>query len=540
MAPIMSDLAPPFLALAALLPNSKLGLQEEYLSKLEQLSDEEVESLLSFQSAGQQCLAHLKVDTLALLHEADIKLATSDGELMDEPDEASDGQPDRICTMFEMFDTDADGLLTLDEFRGVLLQVGAGAVIGESELEGLALAADKNNDGFIDLQEFTEMFSEQLGALGGNAQEDSFPSSPSEEEKEKRRVEKNLRRQLCQTREDLEAAQEKLTKLEQSTARELRRAEQAADWEMDGLKQLWRSIAETSAAPALSNSYDLNTLEVLGHGKYGFVFKCFQKHDGKEEVLKLLSVRWAASAAKEWRAAQSIESHPDIVQYGCVLLHADQNRCIAELLQAAQEQGKIQLRTKRAEFPDRYLCLTQEYMNSGTVQMWINEDRLLPGGVLVVMQSIARGIAHLHKCGYTHNDLKPANVLIHRVDPADVKSKIMVKLADLGLAEESTDRTADFVQYGMTVLCMATGEPFGTRKFQPEAVDELVAAVSDLTGDRLRARTSSGYLSGALAEIPGLLRKIWTNQLTMAEVRDQSFLQGWEFFDEETTPRRSS
>ena len=56
---------------------------------------------------------------------------------------------------FEAFDKDKDGLVTLDEIRLHLLEVGEGA--SENELQHLFGKADKNGDGKIDQNEFKEL-----------------------------------------------------------------------------------------------------------------------------------------------------------------------------------------------------------------------------------------------------------------------------------------------------------------------------------------------------------------------------------------------
>ena len=60
-----------------------------------------------------------------------------------------------VQNTFEDFDKDKDGLVTLDEIRLHLLEVGEGA--SENELQHLFGKADKNSDGKIDKNEFKEL-----------------------------------------------------------------------------------------------------------------------------------------------------------------------------------------------------------------------------------------------------------------------------------------------------------------------------------------------------------------------------------------------
>merc|ERR1719436_865295 len=138
--------------------------------------------------------------------------------------------------------------------------------------------------------------------------------------------------------------------------------------------------------------------------------------------------------------------------------------------------GQLKSRTKRSKFPDRYLCLTQEYLNRGTVQDWMDKRMLSTGGILVVLQKVATALSYMHQKQVTHNDIKPENVMLHQ--EVDGDGKIIVKLGDLGLARKSTDRSADFWQYGMTAFCMILGEKFGTHKYTPEKINEFASMIA--------------------------------------------------------------
>merc|ERR1719282_1057801 len=95
------------------------------------------------------------------------------------------------------------------------------------------------------------------------------------------------------------------------------------------------------------------------------------------------------------------------------MLHSDDDNTVRSLIQAGYEAGELKSRTKRTNFPDRYICLTQEFMNAGTVQDWIDDDQLRPGGMFVVMRKVAAALAFLHDMGVTHNDIKPENVMVN-------------------------------------------------------------------------------------------------------------------------------
>lgn len=494
------------------------------------------DALKDFEASGLRCLEALSPEARDSLQ--GLAGAGNAARAARAADWPTNTEVNSVKLMFDKFDSDGDGLISRAQFKDVLLQLGLGEDLSEEELETLVGVADQEGKNFINLQEFTEWLystgSRQL-ATGSADEEQEFVSHTE-------KVEGKLRSQLCQTREALQAAEAQLAEAERTiatavqaaeakAARALAKAEDDFEKEMEETLNFWRSVAQTSACPKLGQALDLSTAELLGNGKYGYVFKSKRLETGQTIVIKLLSIRWAHVAAKEWQQARKVGSHPNIVDYQEAMLHADDDKCIAELLKSNQDQGKLNARTKKANFPDRYICLTEEYMNRGTVQDWIDKELLLPGGMLVVMQRVASALAFMHKQGVTHNDVKPENVLLQQDDEANPRAEVIVKLADLGLATVSMDRTADFQLYGMTVFCMTTGEKFGSRKILPNTVVELVCEVAELTGDD-RSKAPPG-VGTALAEVPGLLRGVWCQAISMADVRDASALQGWNFFDGE-------
>jgi len=226
-----------------------------------------------------------------------------------------------------------------------------------------------------------------------------------------------------------------------------------------------------------------------------------------------------------------VGSHPSIVEYEEVMLHNDDDDSIKHMLQKGYATGKLQSRIKRTKFPVRYICLTQELMNRGTVQDWLDDEMLLPGGMFKVTQQVASALAYMHENEITHNDIKPENIMLHQ-EAHGKESPVSVKLGDLGLAVKSTNRTNDFWQTGMTMFCMIMGEKFGSRKYRLEHsdgfVDEVAQAIEQVGVD-------AGRLSDTLADVPGVMRDIFHERTTMAKIAGRDTLQGWSFFDGEAS-----
>lgn len=494
-----------------------------------------------------------------------------------EQDEEAEGgiEVSQIQQMFDHFDKSGDGFLTLAQFKAALHTMGMGRVFSESDMDTLASVADTNGDSKIDFQEFMAFTNKMLSgeveqgvpaAVPGTSQAGAMTRAPSggslsdgevgEGGSAERdlSVEANLRRQLIEARERAEKAEERLAQAQSSAEAALKRAKEAAgdaalqaerqfEEEMEASTSFWCDIARTSATPRLSQCLDLDAAELLGNGKYGFVFKSQRSDNSQPVVVKLLGLRWAHVAAKEWGRARDIGEHPNLVQYSEVMLHADDDKVILNLLSTAQRQGRLQNRVKRQSFPDRYICFMQEFMNRGTVQDWMDKQILLPGGLFATLRCVASALAHMHSCGVTHNDIKPENVMLKQEEGAGPRADVTVKLGDFGLAVRSKDTSTDFTQLGMTVLCMVTGEHFGSRKFAPELLDQLVADVATVVRDAVSDETSSGggrSVGLALAQLPRLLRQIWTGQVVMEAVADLPALRGWGFSDGECLPSSPS
>lgn len=490
----------------------------------------------------------------------------------------------KVRSLFDQFDADGDGWIATHQFKCALEQLGLGAQFSPQELEQLARVAESDHDGQINIKEFTTwLYCGNDGATKSSSESlDSPPlrvraslphispdlqshgleptgllaapegQSLSRTHRAHRPMRSPVHRQVfrrsrtpdltdsrlvCQCsalRSSLDSAEARVKELEKSKAR----AEERFDEEHDALQTFWRSVAESSATPKLKQELELGTAALLGNGKYGYVFKCRRTGTRQLECAKMLSLRWAHVAAKEWNVVSLIGKHSNVVEYRNVMLHADTDHCIQKLLIAGQDSGQIQARTKKVLFPDRFIVLLLEFMNRGTVQDWMDKNVLLPGGILKTMRCVAAALAHMHKCRLVHNDVKPENVLLCQVDEKNPRAEVLVKLADFGLSEKSLDKSADFAHYGMTVLCMTTGEKFGHRKHHPEKLGTYVANVVAWTGES-EGRSweqGNGSIRDALKEVPELLRHIWGvdgKQCNMAQVRDSPAIQNWHFFDGE-------
>eukprot|EP00971_Amphidinium_carterae_P100894 1996143-Amphidinium_carterae.1 len=248
------------------------------------------------------------------------------------------------------------------------------AEISQGELEGL--------------REEVQRLSQELAKAKAETEKASKKQEAAEDQKliaEKR---------LAKRDRDFDALEKRFKKLERGIEDSEKRHEQ----ELESCHDFWRSVAKSSARCTLDQIVDLKSAKWLGNGKYGYVLRTHRKEDSREVVVKLLSLRWAHLALKEWHCSHLLAGHEHTVAFEEPMLHADDDKVIEELLKVGFEDGVLTAKTKRTSFPDRWICLVEEFMNRGTVQDWMDKGLLTLGGLVVVMHSVAAALAHMHSC----------------------------------------------------------------------------------------------------------------------------------------------
>lgn len=271
-----------------------------------------------------------------------------------------------------------------------------------------------------------------------------------------------------------------------------------------------QSIANSSSKPVLDESIDLKTSEILGMGNYGFVILCNSAKQNQRLVVKLQSQRWVDVAVHEWAHGSELGAHPHIVAYVAATMHRDTKREVCHLLQKGFEDGCLTGK-KPKFFPDVYFCMALEYCNRGTVQNFMDKGLLSMEGTAAITRQVASALAFIHHKKQTHNDIKPENVLLADVPGRD---HLVVKLADLGLADYSIARKRDCDLYAYTVWCLGLGRKFGKC---PE-VEGREAAV-----EQLQHRV--GRTWSVLATV---VSGLWQDKMEPAEIKDHPKLQDCE------------
>jgi len=170
-------------------------------------------------------------------------------------------------------------------------------------------------------------------------------------------------------------------------------------------ERLRTSIRESKAAAQKIPGYKV--LGKIGAGAMAVVYKARQLSLNRLVAIKILPKRFSENPEyverfyREGQAAGKL-NHPNIVQ--------------------AFDVGEA----------GGYHYFVMEYVEGKTIS-----DDLSKGNVfsefeaLEIIIQVAHALAHAHSCGLIHRDVKPKNIMINKTG--------VVKLADMGLARETTD-----------------------------------------------------------------------------------------------------
>ena len=159
---------------------------------------------------------------------------------------------------------------------------------------------------------------------------------------------------------------------------------------------------------------DFTVRESLCDGPYGSVCAAEVRRSGRRVVLKKRIARQREKAEREWAFFTHLPRHEHLV------------RCLGSFT---------------AFGASRYIVL--DFARGGDLKQMINAraERRAPLAEAVVwgiMKQIASGVAHLHRNGVCHGDLKPANILLQEEGGGDWHGgygDAVVKLCDLDAAQ---------------------------------------------------------------------------------------------------------
>lgn len=159
--------------------------------------------------------------------------------------------------------------------------------------------------------------------------------------------------------------------------------------------------------------------EQIGRGQFGRAYRISSLKYSEDFVLKFIPIR----------NTRSIEDQK--AEYEALIQFIHPN--ILSIYEVWEELGGISLVT--------------EYCNNGSYDKIIRQNGPLPKAKFVpVAKQLLLALQYLHKKGYSHNDIKPANILVDKYGRP--------KLADFGLCALSDGNKSETVVRG-TTLTMA-------------------------------------------------------------------------------------
>lgn len=156
-------------------------------------------------------------------------------------------------------------------------------------------------------------------------------------------------------------------------------------------------------APDRSKLYRFRIDQRLGRGGTGTVYRAVDTTNGAVVALKLFNANFFTNRLHILDLAKSVKKfrefdHPNVVK-------------IYEFITG--EEGE---------------CLVQEYVDGPDLKWYIENRPWNLEERLVVAAQICNGLQYIHEHGFTHHDLKPANILFTR--------KGVVKISDYSLARQ--------------------------------------------------------------------------------------------------------
>jgi serine/threonine protein kinase len=144
------------------------------------------------------------------------------------------------------------------------------------------------------------------------------------------------------------------------------------------------------------------TLELLGEGGMGVVYRARDRASGREVALKLLKT-----------------THPENEVDADLRLRRE-----ARVLSALAHPNVVRIEDAGVYRGRPYIAM--ELVDGRTLSVWRLESPRTCRDVVKVFIDVARGLAAVHAMGLVHRDLKPANILIDRGGCA--------RITDFGLA----------------------------------------------------------------------------------------------------------
>jgi len=295
-------------------------------------------------------------------------------------------------------------------------------------------------------------------------------------------------------------------------ARTARILESQRQKEKEDYIEFIKALGESSATPFLGSKMNLDSADILGAGKYSYVFRCEDKKSKDKVVVKVTSARWTDSCAHEWAISSRLGKCPRIIRCHKLFLHREERREVERLVARGFENGDLTGK-RPALFPAMWFGLYLEHADGGSLQALMERGPVGVGSAAAMAQQVAAALAFMHKKHMTHNDVKPRNVLFCK--HAEQAGVLVAKLADLGSALHSVDRARDCDLHSYMVWCAALQRSFSACEASPNLEERQGLVDKFLQAQPKQASAEHQKIWRALASS---LRGVWQGTLSMQDV----------------------
>jgi len=296
----------------------------------------------------------------------------------------------------------------------------------------------------------------------------------------------------------------------------------------DDYSALVSEVISSAVRPVLQEAVDMTGAELLGMGHYGYTMACKSKSSDAKVVLKFQNVRRVDVAVREWAHGKQVGNHPNIVELQELCMHSDSDQAIQNHIIDSFTSANGTERCQPQWFPNAYICMISEYMDSGAVSTFMEKRLFTLEGGCAVMRQIASALTFMHDKGRNHNAVRPENMLITRAPQGGF---LNVKLADVGSAEQSEDHIHDRELLAYTMWCIVVGTDF-THCPPKEARSR---AMMELQKSPLLGRRATERGRALIEAVAGL----WNERMAMLQVACKAEFEDCEVREPEAAEIRS-
>uniref|UniRef100_A0A671VK55 Eukaryotic translation initiation factor 2-alpha kinase 2 n=1 Tax=Sparus aurata TaxID=8175 RepID=A0A671VK55_SPAAU len=182
----------------------------------------------------------------------------------------------------------------------------------------------------------------------------------------------------------------------------------------------------------IRSTSDFDSLESLGKGAFGDVYKAREKYTGKSFALKIVP-------CKEWeKAPREVMALSDLLHRNIVRYFACWVDDIGYQGGGSETDSYSSTQSSSDNLSRKYLYIQMELCKAVTLREWIGDKNTQRDfkrkESLTIAQQIASGVEYIHSKNLVHRDLKPANIMFGQDGE--------VKIGDFGLVTADNDYDA--------------------------------------------------------------------------------------------------